>query len=351
MSGTGSGPATRMVAITDVKLSKRVRRDKGDLRGLADSIDKRGLLQPIGLTSDNELIWGERRYLACKLLKWTEIPAVVPTGMDDLADRLAAERDENTERKDWTPSEKVAMADRLRTALEQQARQRWEATKAKRGERVGAQKPRSQGGVQLPTAYKGKTRDQVAALVGTSDRTLRGARVVVEAERDPDPQVREVAKQARREMDRSGKVAPAVEKVRKAQSRGVSGAFSLLGIYEYTVGSGEARYGIEWWGGQGRVGRRYKKQGFSTPEAAKEHRERIDREEKEKWRAQEWPRQVREYKDHLWAFQQNFSRTDIDLVEMIEAMRAKGSVSFTTGGIRRGAQWILEFADAWEKSN
>jgi ParB family chromosome partitioning protein len=49
----------------------------GDLSALAASIAEVGLLQPIGVSADGELVFGERRLRACRdLLGWTEIPPV-----------------------------------------------------------------------------------------------------------------------------------------------------------------------------------------------------------------------------------------------------------------------------------
>ena len=65
-----------MALITDIKIGKRHRRDMGDLKGLADSIATVGLLQPIGVTETNELVFGERRLRACRdILKLRNIPA------------------------------------------------------------------------------------------------------------------------------------------------------------------------------------------------------------------------------------------------------------------------------------
>ena len=52
------------VKISEIKIGDRFRRDMGDLEGLAVSIATEGLLQPIGITEDNLLVFGERRLLA-----------------------------------------------------------------------------------------------------------------------------------------------------------------------------------------------------------------------------------------------------------------------------------------------
>jgi ParB-like chromosome segregation protein Spo0J len=39
----------QLVAIADIHIDNRHRRDMGDLQGLADSIERQGLLQPVGI--------------------------------------------------------------------------------------------------------------------------------------------------------------------------------------------------------------------------------------------------------------------------------------------------------------
>ncbi|MDW9503036.1 hypothetical protein GOB10_18440 [Sinorhizobium meliloti] len=63
--------------IDRIVVGRRFRRDFGDLDALAASIRDLGLLQPIVIDQDGNLLAGERRLRACRLLGWTEIPAVV----------------------------------------------------------------------------------------------------------------------------------------------------------------------------------------------------------------------------------------------------------------------------------
>ena len=95
------------IKITDIKVGQRHRRDMGDLAGLAESIRQEGLLQPIGVTDRLELVFGERRLLAYRdILKRKTIPARIV----DVTSILAGEYAENEVRKDFTPSERVAIA-------------------------------------------------------------------------------------------------------------------------------------------------------------------------------------------------------------------------------------------------
>jgi hypothetical protein len=96
-----------------IRIGERHRKDMGDLEGLAASIAREGLLQPIGITEDFRLVFGQRRFLAVRdHLKWPRIP----TRVVRVSSLLAAEHDENEVRKSFTASERTAIA----SALEQE---------------------------------------------------------------------------------------------------------------------------------------------------------------------------------------------------------------------------------------
>src|SRR5439155_11292596 len=90
-------------AIDGIVIGDRHRKDLGDLAALAASVGKIGLLQAIGVTKSNELVFGERRLRACRdILGWKHIDVrVVTLGRVNLP---RAEHDENELRKDFTPS-------------------------------------------------------------------------------------------------------------------------------------------------------------------------------------------------------------------------------------------------------
>jgi ParB-like nuclease domain len=95
------------IKIADIRVGSRHRRDMGDLTALADSIRREGLLQPVGVTDGLELAFGQRRIRAVRdvLKKKTILARVV-----DVTSILAGEYHENEVRKDFTPSERVAIA-------------------------------------------------------------------------------------------------------------------------------------------------------------------------------------------------------------------------------------------------
>jgi ParB family transcriptional regulator, chromosome partitioning protein len=63
--------------ISKIRVGKRIRKDMGDIQGLAESMEELGLLQPITVTPDGLLLVGERRLRAAKLLGWAKIPVTV----------------------------------------------------------------------------------------------------------------------------------------------------------------------------------------------------------------------------------------------------------------------------------
>ena len=98
--------------ISEIQLGNRHRKDMGDIEALAQSIQEEGLLQPIGITPDKELVFGERRLRAYRdVLGRDTIPARIVNVQSVLHGELA----ENTMRKDYTPSELVAIVDAVRS--------------------------------------------------------------------------------------------------------------------------------------------------------------------------------------------------------------------------------------------
>lgn len=96
---------THRALIASVAVGERRREDPGDIEGLAASIARYGLLHPIVLDEDGNLIAGGRRLEACKRLQWEEIPV---TWLGELSEpeRREIELEENLRRKDLTQYER-----------------------------------------------------------------------------------------------------------------------------------------------------------------------------------------------------------------------------------------------------
>ena len=108
------------IDISKVKISDRIRTDAGDLDELAQDIKENGLITPIAVTQDYELLAGWRRLNACKKLGMTEIEANIMTVEDALA-KLKIEISENENRKPFTFSEKMRWAELLKKEYRKQA--------------------------------------------------------------------------------------------------------------------------------------------------------------------------------------------------------------------------------------
>lgn len=94
-----------LVKIEDIKVKKRVRRDLGDLTALKDSMHRYGLMNPITLNSNYELLAGERRLEAAKSLGWERINANILDSNVDNIRQLEMELEENNQRKEFTDEE------------------------------------------------------------------------------------------------------------------------------------------------------------------------------------------------------------------------------------------------------
>ncbi len=105
-------PFTNMrIKISDVKVGNRIRKNPGDITTLKDSMRRLGLLHPVLIDPQNNLVAGYRRLEAAKLLGWESIEARL-VDVKDKKDRLVVESDENTTRRDFTPEE-LSKADSL----------------------------------------------------------------------------------------------------------------------------------------------------------------------------------------------------------------------------------------------
>ncbi len=190
------------VEIAKVKIGPRFRRDLGSVESLAASIREVGLLHPVVLTKDGQLIAGKRRIEAAKLLEWTEIPAT----MIDLKEIVKGEFAENVARKDFTPSEAVAIAEELEPEIREQAKER---QKNHSGTAPGRPAEENTSG-KLPEV-KGDARDHVAQFVGISGRTLDKAKAVVQAAREDPGKYGHLQKK----MDSTGLVSGAFRQLQK----------------------------------------------------------------------------------------------------------------------------------------
>jgi ParB-like chromosome segregation protein Spo0J len=133
-----------------VDVGERHRKDLGEIDVLAASIAAEGLLQPIGITEENVLVFGERRLRAFQdVLRRETIPArVVHVGSI-----TAGEYAENQLRKDFTPSERVAIVEALRS-FEHGGDRRSDQAANRQLERVKAEEAARKAGFDSERTYQ-----------------------------------------------------------------------------------------------------------------------------------------------------------------------------------------------------
>lgn len=112
-----------LVNIEDIKVNDRIRKDFGNIQELADDIKENGLINPLVVTDSLELIAGERRLRALRLLEYSEIEVRSMT-VKDAEHQLNLEISENETRKDFSKAERIEYARRLERIEKIKAEQR-----------------------------------------------------------------------------------------------------------------------------------------------------------------------------------------------------------------------------------
>jgi ParB-like chromosome segregation protein Spo0J len=175
-------------AIEEIDIGRRQRRDMGDIHRLAASIEEVGLLQPIVITPRGQLIAGQRRLEAHRLLKRTTILCCIVDDLKNATVLLQAEIMENTCRQPFSPSEAVSAAEALLPLAADAAKDR----KFHRADEEASEK----------FSEAGEAMNQIAKLLGLSRPTLEKATKVVAAARQDNERYGDLVQK----MDRTGKV-------------------------------------------------------------------------------------------------------------------------------------------------
>ena len=174
----------RQIAMGSIRVAERIRKENGSLDELAQDIQKHGLLNPITVMEQTDggyvLIAGLRRMKAMEQLNAVEIRATVMSPME-ADEMLMLEIAENEQRKEFTVSEKLAFAEKLRAVEKEKAHIRM-SVHARDGHSDG------QGVGNCPSPEsQGKVREIVAKKVGfSSDRQMRRAKEVAEKPKADD---------------------------------------------------------------------------------------------------------------------------------------------------------------------
>lgn len=104
------------IEMTTIVVGERFRKDYGDIDGLASSIEKNGLLQPLVIDDDHKLLAGGRRYQAIQKLGWTHVDCHYIYELDDIA-RRRIELEENVTRKDLDHIEQAKLTKEIERLL------------------------------------------------------------------------------------------------------------------------------------------------------------------------------------------------------------------------------------------
>lgn len=108
-----------VVPIEKIQIGQRQRKSVGELDDLIESIKRVGLIHPIVVDSDLNLLAGERRLTACKMLGWNEVPIRQFNELGE-TERKEIELEENIRRKnlDWQEEVKAKLElDKLKREL------------------------------------------------------------------------------------------------------------------------------------------------------------------------------------------------------------------------------------------
>jgi ParB-like chromosome segregation protein Spo0J len=167
----------------------------GDLEVLAASIATVGLLHPPVITKDGVLICGERRLLAMRdILGWKTIPVIVL----EVSSIIEGEYAENEVRKDFTPSERVAIGQAIEAEIGKRQGQRTDRGLPRNCAEVASgletrQIAAAKAGFDSPRTYERakkvveKAVDEVVAQMDAGELSISAAAVI--AEQPPERQI------------------------------------------------------------------------------------------------------------------------------------------------------------------
>lgn len=159
-----------IIPVDQITIGPRLREDMGDIQGLAESIKAHGLLHPIVVDEDWNLIAGQRRLEAVKLLGWAEIGATAIGDLTPKQKRLI-ELEENTKRKDLTPLERSKNITELAETAREVAKEETcaESTQVCRPARGPARQPGSYRDIEERTGIPQETIREAEKHVTTAE--------------------------------------------------------------------------------------------------------------------------------------------------------------------------------------
>jgi N6-adenosine-specific RNA methylase IME4 len=154
-----------LVKISQIKIGKRFRKNLQDIDSLANDIKQNGLLHPIVITENYDLIAGLRRMKAFEMLGEAEIPSSIIR----INDIVNAELSENRFRENFTISEVNSIHKHIVST------------------RIGHRPTKQEKGGKLSPLPTGKSRDLTSKYTGYSPKTIdKIEHIVSAAEKNPE---------------------------------------------------------------------------------------------------------------------------------------------------------------------
>ena len=142
---TNEAQGTQTLRLSEIEPNKNQPRQKFDetaITSLADSIRQHGLIQPIvvrATASGYQIVAGERRWRACRMLGMSEIPVIIKELSDSETAQLALI--ENIQREDLNPIEEASAYKELM--------EKYEMTQEELSKAVGKSRPAIANAVRL----------------------------------------------------------------------------------------------------------------------------------------------------------------------------------------------------------
>ena len=180
------------IEISSIIITDRTRKDLGNIASLAESISLVGLMQPVVINENNELIDGQRRIKAYIQLGIKGIPFF----RVNLKEIILGEFHANFNRKDLTTSERVAISSKVEEFLRKHSRSVGKPRSNQKTNEIftketepsldltSSEEPKIN--VVNLTTYSGRIKDNLSRYLGVSRNTLEKEKQIVEAaERDP----------------------------------------------------------------------------------------------------------------------------------------------------------------------
>jgi ParB-like chromosome segregation protein Spo0J len=266
-------PKTEQVLVlnpNEISVGWRARGEMRDLRELADSIEATGQLQPIVVSKNGdgkyELIAGERRLQACKLLEQGVKAIVVKT--DDAADALWKQLVENVQRNDFTKLElgeglrkhkilyeelhpetkhgqtqNLKRGDKMPEVSESDTSERAERYTKHVASEMGIGETRVKEAIKLATDLPEAKKDEIKAIADPKKRSRAEHKALADMRKENRAKkLRERAKQRQAERDAAGQTESRID---LGNCREILKAYAATGLVFDAVLT-DPPYGLDW---------------------------------------------------------------------------------------------------------